>query len=514
MPPQFTLPPDSRAVGTGNPPADMDAVVDALAATGTAYSILNTAYAGGGDPTGTASSAAAIAAAAAAAAAVNGGIVTFPAGTFKVTSTHRADTVTYTANSLTVADASCVSGDVGSYVAGVNVANRIPQILTVNPGVSFTTDVAASTVGGSFTAHIGKPGFVLPEGVTFAGQGPVQQVGVPPGNTNPSATVILDTGTGITCLIRGTASGHSSRYALKNLSLWGQNTNTYGIFVANMSWYLAVDNCDVSYHGLAGFAFDANINSHDIRNTAITGNGSAGAVTYTGGVVVSVYNFIISSSLNFYNCFFDNNYGWGVVDGAGVGAIATCLYSCQFNSTFATTVLNSGASAFLRTIEQGSSMIVGGWSETAVLYDLITNGPVTVIGFHMHSATPYAWYLFGGPAMAIGVWSEDHTTSTILFGSGSNITWMDCHTDDPFFASGGPANISGIGSTYVVAGAGGGMSPGTFGFTQGGTIWQGSGVPSNSSGSNGDVYFRTDTPGTSSQRIYMKSAGAWVALTV
>jgi hypothetical protein len=97
MPAQFTLPPDTRAVGTGNPPADMNAVVDALTAQGTASNILNAAYAGGADPTGTADSTAAFNDAVAAlptitlhdsgtsgtALAVPQGTIIIPAGTFK-----------------------------------------------------------------------------------------------------------------------------------------------------------------------------------------------------------------------------------------------------------------------------------------------------------------------------------------------------------------------------------------------------------------------------------------------
>lgn len=43
----------------------------------------------------------------------------------------------------------------------------------------------------------------------------------------------------------------------------------------------------------------------------------------------------------------------------------------------------------------------------------------------------------------------------------------------------------------------------------GSTFYSGSGVPSNGNGTNGDYYFRTDTPGTANQRIYVKSAGSW-----
>lgn len=50
------------------------------------------------------------------------------------------------------------------------------------------------------------------------------------------------------------------------------------------------------------------------------------------------------------------------------------------------------------------------------------------------------------------------------------------------------------------------------GINQSGRISQGSGVPSNTVGANGDAYFRTDTPGTANQRLYFKVAGAWTGV--
>lgn len=50
------------------------------------------------------------------------------------------------------------------------------------------------------------------------------------------------------------------------------------------------------------------------------------------------------------------------------------------------------------------------------------------------------------------------------------------------------------------------------GAAQTGAIYQGAGVPGAAYGGNGDFYFRTDTPGTSGQLLYVKSAGAWVAV--
>jgi hypothetical protein len=81
VPPQFTLPPDTRAAGTGNPPVDMNGVVDTLTAMGAVYNVLDASYSGGADPAGVADSTTAISAALAALPA-SGGAVIFPPGTY------------------------------------------------------------------------------------------------------------------------------------------------------------------------------------------------------------------------------------------------------------------------------------------------------------------------------------------------------------------------------------------------------------------------------------------------
>ena len=55
------------------------------------------------------------------------------------------------------------------------------------------------------------------------------------------------------------------------------------------------------------------------------------------------------------------------------------------------------------------------------------------------------------------------------------------------------------------------VAPGN-GTTIGPAHWGGSGAPSAGLGANGDYYFRSDTPGTANQRIYVKSAGAWTGI--
>jgi hypothetical protein len=44
------------------------------------------------------------------------------------------------------------------------------------------------------------------------------------------------------------------------------------------------------------------------------------------------------------------------------------------------------------------------------------------------------------------------------------------------------------------------------------SLYSGSGVPAAGLGINGDYYFRSDTPGTANQRIYVKSAGSWTGI--
>jgi hypothetical protein len=45
-----------------------------------------------------------------------------------------------------------------------------------------------------------------------------------------------------------------------------------------------------------------------------------------------------------------------------------------------------------------------------------------------------------------------------------------------------------------------------------GSMWSTTGAPSNAMGANGDFCMRIDTPTTANQRIYVKSAGAWVGI--
>lgn len=87
----------------------------------------------------------------------------------------------------------------------------------------------------------------------------------------------------------------------------------------------------------------------------------------------------------------------------------------------------------------------------------------------------------------------------------------------PFAVQGGPAHFSGqINGAGNIVAAGSlistfGVQPGN-NTIPGANLWSGSGAPAAGLGSNGDYYFRTDTPGTANQRLYVKSAGSWVGI--
>lgn len=49
-------------------------------------------------------------------------------------------------------------------------------------------------------------------------------------------------------------------------------------------------------------------------------------------------------------------------------------------------------------------------------------------------------------------------------------------------------------------------------YGSGDSFLTGSGAPSNSLGQDGQYYFRSDTPGTANQRIYVKVSGSWTGI--
>ncbi len=153
---------------------------------------------------------------------------------------------------------------------------------------------------------------------------------------------------------------------------------------------------------------------------------------------------------------------------------------------------NDGGSLIVADIFQSGGTLTTGTISINSRHTLRTNGVAGSVdrlngGLEIHGGSTLKLYS-----------AADSGFATLAFdGSQVTNTW-------PYQAAAGQ---------FVAAGAG--IRPGTAaGATQAGNLFMGSGVPSNSNGNNGDFYFRTDTPGTANQRLYIRSAGAWVALTL
>jgi hypothetical protein len=378
------------------------------------------------------------------AATSTGGEVFFPTGTYKVSSSGRTDaSVSYSGGTWT--DEYIVTADVGSYVLGLNINDaKIPKILTVNNGVSFTTDVAPAGTVTTQNVVIVKPSIIIPSGVNLVG-------------TSYNGTKILDYGSGITVLVRGgDQSDRPFEFGLDKLSIHGNSNSTmYGVFIGNFAWYFTIKNCHISYHGVAGLAADGNINSNSVYDTVFKGNGVVGATTYSGGVLTHPYYLASSSSLNLYNCFFDANYGWGVCSPKATGATGIGLYNCQFNSTLATSATGSGTAIAITDHANNAdakAFIVGGWSEGATLYDVDAYGSPSISDFTMASAacTNHLRSTGGSTLLSNCRFQNASGVASVTFGAGGNISWANCTLNDNYFFGGcgfSNANVTQFGSS-------------------------------------------------------------------
>ena len=131
----YTIPSDSNAVGNSGHVGDHNNIVDVLTGMDAVFNILNTAYAGGADPTGTNDSAAAINAALTAAS--SGGTVYFPAGTYKTTA------------SIVIPNDSTILAGAGMYATIIKPTSgaQFDAISTAIPGSAGTSGFIRNYLG-------------------------------------------------------------------------------------------------------------------------------------------------------------------------------------------------------------------------------------------------------------------------------------------------------------------------------------------------------------------------------
>lgn len=149
----FAVVPPTRAVGTINPPGDMNNTSLQLAAMGGAYNVLNAAYAGGADPTGTDDSSGAFQAALDAAPA--GAAVLVPPGTYLI-----ASTVTLTTSRLFGAGAAIgatattqVKAESGLSGAMFNFAGAASEMAYMGISSAYGNDIFGGGIPGSCWFH-------------------------------------------------------------------------------------------------------------------------------------------------------------------------------------------------------------------------------------------------------------------------------------------------------------------------------------------------------------------------
>jgi len=335
--------------------------------------------------------------------------------TFTVTGT--APTGTPTVSSLTVntcywADTSCQAGDAGSVLIGANINGKAPLITSVNAGVGFVTDLPAGNAGQSnsggtttITAQaitIVVPGVNLPDGVSLQG------AGAPHGATGATTggTVVYDSGSGITVMIRGGAdvNYYGGRTKVKDMGLRGTSsvgaygtsgtTAEYGIWVNNNDSLFELRDAELTGYYGGGLALDFNINSLDCYNTLFTYCGYSGASGATGGVVLQPFNAYASAAVNFYNCWFWQIYGWAITPPvASNGQVSLNLIGCQWNVILATSNYQSGSGI---SASGPATLLDNCYGQGAATYDMVVSyGYVTIVSGTYNSDCPYFLYLQG-----------------------------------------------------------------------------------------------------------------------
>lgn len=152
----------------------------------------------------------------------------------------------------------------------------------------------------------------------------------------------------------------------------------------------------------------------------------------------------------------------------------------------------------------GSSSTAAGLHISGAAYTVLVTGCGVITGSTHAGANPY------GPAIGIKIDStptlvsidnsyfQGYTSAWTTDGTGTVITGLGVQT-----STGGTPTAPTAASARVTMAAGGLQLNGAS------TTYSGSGAPSAGLGNNGDYYLRSDTPGTTNQRIYVKSAGAW-----
>ncbi len=489
----FTLPADTQVPFAGNPAGDMNGVVDCLNDAGYQFSICNKAWAGGAPLDGVSDCTAAIQACMNAAAPF-GAPVLIPAG------------VQFRVSQLTWNAGQILQGVYGGTYPGGNAITtasllvRLPStnldLISIPDGANYGAirDLAIdgnknnNTAGRGIAILDGAAGqecqiFIErcyihdnPDSNIYSGfQRRCNKILYNVCNYSAFGDGITDCGSDNT--IMGNVTGSNGRAGINLGTTATQNWAAFGSQHSSNVAHVTDNDCYQNVVGIAVSQFCANAM---IRGNGIDRNTKQGITVYDGSSNCIEDNSLHSNGTLTHNTYAHidvgtnvasvgiNENNFGPLD-AGVTNVAS--YCVNYGgSTGGIITGNIG--------EQDATASVGG------LINSISNTP----SFLMMSK---------GGAIIQG---SGNDVLDIRNSSGSLLTKIT--QGGSFVHSGGGAQFT----AYV--------EPGN-GSTAGGHIWSGSGAPNIAASVAGDFYFRTDTPSTSSQRIYIATAAnTWTALAV
>ena len=244
-------------------------------------------------------------------------------------------------------------------------------------------------------------------------------------------------------------------------------------FLANGAKGIYIDN---RLYGPAGQRVELN----DIEGNAIGFQMDIGSASNTEG-------FVLRGN------YFENQNGYNVSIGEDGGtAVINCpnIESNSFN--FGTTTSSAAATRFGASVKELTLL-----SNDFVNSDLVVNSSVT-----------------------LGMVSGNKSTSSVPGGfdanGGTTITQLRLYQ-----AGGGAYSAISMVGGYIIANYSqqwpaaiypGAANSGSGVYQTACGLWAGTGAPSNSYGQTGDYYFRSDTPASANQRVYVKNGGTWTGI--
>lgn len=360
---------------------------------------------------------------------------------------------------------------------GTNL-NDVQHIITVTGANTFTipvngTGYAAYTAGGT-VQRITRALVLL-----------ANAVGIADAAAFTVRDMMLDANTAAQT---GIQVNNYARFCLQDITV--QNFLNRGVYfhgaILASLFRAHILNCPI---GFEGDTDQSTINAVTLRDCSI-----GGSVTY--GIKVTEGSLFIIDSCDIEACGTAGNAATGGVwfntmdrDGLGIGGIIKGSWF-ELNNGYAAIRIDAPLSAYTHHLVSDTQVFAG-----TRTYGLSVPGGANFTSIQLSGS---AFQNATTADLNIGtnvIGSVERCRASTMANTSSNVTFMPHPITGNFQYSGVRFQV-----------------PNDALALQTGAIFQGSGAPNNANGSNGDIYFRTDTPGVANQRQYIKSAGVWVGI--